>query len=244
MSIVPLANRHEIVWLLRITEGKSVMFIRTSFILTSVIIASLMTGCCCGPCGNMGGGGCVTDCNDCDGVTYGRNPTMASGPLQHLTMLRKSMVCGGGCGEVYYGEWQSTPPDACDPCCGDQFVGGATPCQPFCWQWRPGQLLYGFLSNVYGQRLCEGSGGYFDDCSCGGGVVGGYAAGCDTCGGGEAFDSGFGGGGCATCNSNHAAKPNTRIAAPQTPPTDHRTARANTIRRGIGSLPSSRTRYR
>lgn len=233
------------------------MFVRCSLTLTSLVIAMLMTGCCCGPYGGCGvGGGCVTNCSDCDGVTYGLGARNACGPLQHMNMLRKSLVCGGGCGEVYYGEWQSTPPDGCDPCCGDQFVGGATPCRPFCWQWRPGMLLYGFLNNIYGQRLCSGCGSNFDSCGCGGNFGGGWGSGCG-CDGGYAsssYDSGFGasydggysgGGGCATCDSSVAAQPNTRIASPPQPiRTDHRTARANAIRRGVSSVPSNRTRYR
>ena len=229
------------------------MFIRYSLILTSLVIAVLMTGCCCGPYGGCGygggcgGGGCVTDCNDCSGVTYGRSPLLTCGPLQHLTSLRKSLVCGGGCGEVYYGEWQSTPPDACDPCCNNQFVGGAVPCRPFCWQWRPGMLLYGFLNNVYGQRLCYGCGNNFNACGCSDGYGGSYDVGYS----GEIIDGGYGGG-CSTCSSATVVQPNTRIASPQpntriaSPQpvaTDHRTARANAIRRGVSSS-SNRTRYR
>ncbi|MEM9413610.1 MAG: hypothetical protein AAGA30_21060 [Planctomycetota bacterium] len=185
-----------------------------------IAAALLMGGCCCGPMGSCGPGGCVTDCHDCEG---GGVP-MAYGPLQHLNRMRKSLVCGGGCGEVYYGEWQSTPPDACDPCCDDQFVGGAVPCQPFCW--RPG-AIFGFLTGIYGQRFCEGSGtsagtcgcGVFDN-SCGGGCSSG--CGCDS---GVVSSGNYESGNCATCNSTSASRPSTRIAKPHSMPQSRQTAR-------------------
>ncbi|MCO6454231.1 MAG: hypothetical protein J5I93_02845 [Pirellulaceae bacterium] len=30
--------------------------------------------------------------------------------------IHRSLTCGGGCGEIYWDEWISDPPDACDPC--------------------------------------------------------------------------------------------------------------------------------
>ena len=106
---------------------------------------------CGGPCGSTG-------CHDCDGVGYGER-VIPYRPLDGLRQLRKNIVCGSGCGEVYVGEWISTPPDCSDPCCGDQFVGGATPCRPGCWE--PGLLL----RNLYGGRFCDGALG--DCCDCG-----------------------------------------------------------------------------
>ena len=221
--------------------GMAAMLIRNSLLIGCVIIAAMMTGCCCGPyagCGVGGVGGCVTDCNDCDGAHYRGDRYIAAGPLQHMAMLRKSFVCGGGCGEVYYGEWQSTPPDACDPCCGDQFVGGAVPCQPFCWQWRPGSLLFGFLNNFYGQRLCDVCGNSPATCGCG--FFDNSCGACEESGCGHAQ----GGSDCSTCNSSSAAAPNARIANPKSLQTNHRTARANAIRGGFSSIPSNRTQYR
>ena len=161
----------------------------------SCLAVSLMSVGCCGPIGP----GCniPMGCSDCDG--YGSNNYAPSGPLQGLRNLKRSMVCGSGCGEVYVGEWISTPPDAQDPCCGDQWVGGATKCRPFCW--TPGTLL----NNLYGSRSCSGAESSAP-CGCG------Y----DTCDGGCGFDDiGYadefmdggcssgncGGGGCATCDA-------------------------------------------
>jgi len=112
----------------------------------------------CGSCGPVGlgpvGPGCIdTNCNDCNGGCAA-NQYVARGPLDAIRNARRRMVCGSGCGEAYVGEWISTPPDAVDPCCGDQFVGGATKCRPFCWQ--PGGLLFG-LRGMYGQRFCDGN---------------------------------------------------------------------------------------
>jgi len=114
----------------------------------------------------IGGVGCVSGigpgchtggCYDCDGMA-GR--PIPHGPLDGLRQFKRQLTCGGGgCGEVYAGEWISTPPDAFDPCCGDQFVGGATPCRPFCWQ--PGSLLTSLrLSGRFSDGMAH------DDCGC------------------------------------------------------------------------------
>lgn len=120
---------------------------------------ALMAVGCCGPVGpgcHVGGG-----CTNCDDVGFGR--PIAYGPLDGLRQLRKSMVCGAGCGETYFGEWRSTPPDACDPCCDDEWVGGATPCRPFhLGLWRPGAIA----TTLYGKRFCNDCGEPFDECGC------------------------------------------------------------------------------
>lgn len=112
------------------------------------LAVSFMSVGCCGPRG-IGPGCGVSDCYDCDGVGYGER-IIPQRPLDGLRQMRKNLVCGSGCGEVYYGEWISTPPDCADPCCDDQFVGGAVKCRPGCWQ--PGSLL----RNLYGGRNCSG----------------------------------------------------------------------------------------
>ena len=184
------------------------MFVRFSILATLLVAVVAFSGCCCGPYGSM------AQCNGCnDGFNNVRHrPT---GPLDALMTWRKELVCGSGCGEAYYGEWVSTPPDACDPCCGDQFVGGATPCQPFCWQ--PG-TIFGNLHRLYGSRVCEFCGNAFTDCGCGdqGYLEGncGCGSGCDTgCHkGGQSVGHGHPtSGGCSTCSSKSGSA-NTRIA--------------------------------
>ena len=202
--------------------------IRFSLIL-SCLAVSLMSIGCCGPMGR--GPGCrIPTCSDCDGC--GSN-TIPSGPLDRARQFKRSLVCGSGCGEAYVGEWISTPPDAQDPCCGDQWVGGATACRPFCWQ--PGALL-GQLK-LYGSRFCSGAEssapcGCGDECSgcgCDEVIDGGYV---------DDISGGTGSCGCASCNSNDKINGNMRMAAKVVPATDRMTrsarrldARANQIRR-------------
>jgi hypothetical protein len=68
-----------------------------------------------------------------------------------------------GCGDVYWGEWISDPPDRCDPCdgCGN-WIG------PRCCPPRIFNLLTCSLSSLWGSRFCG------DSC-CG--------QGCSSCGG-------------------------------------------------------------
>ena len=117
------------------------------------IVAISFSG-CCAPVGGFIGPGCATQgCNDCNGGCSSPQ-YIANGPIDAIRNARRRLVCGSGCGEVYVGEWISTPPDAVDPCYGDQFVGGATKCRPFCrsFCWQPGSLLVG----LYGRRTCTG----------------------------------------------------------------------------------------
>lgn len=146
---------------------------RCVLILLSAAISLASVGCCG-----------VNHCNDCDGIGYG-DTVLPQRPFDRLRNLRKGLVCGSGCGEVYVDEWVSTPPDCADPCCGTDFVGGATPCRPNCWQ--PGNVLRRLLGGgMYGGRFCDGDA---SSAPCGCGDVG-----CDDCGysdvvGGEVIES-------------------------------------------------------
>lgn len=151
---------------------------------SAIILAAVSFSGCCAPMGPIGPGCAVPSCSDCSGCGAS-NQYIANGPLDAIRNARRKMVCGSGCGEAYVGEWISTPPDAMDPCCGEQFVGGATKCRPFCWQ--PGNLFRG----MYGQRVCSGdasstpcavSTNFCDRCK-GGGTCGG-SCGAGGCGGG------------------------------------------------------------
>ena len=188
-------------------------------------ICVIATG-CCGPIGC--GVGCNLpgdSCHDCDGC-YSPERPIPHGPIDALRQMKRSLVCGGGCGEVYYGEWTSTPPDAYDPCCGDRFVGGATKCRPFCWQ--PGM----FLGNLYGKRFCEGG----IDCGCDDCAGVGYDdCGCDTCG--DVVDAG---GGCATCDAGSIDAGMTRIAQPRA----HRVSAPMTQQQRLAQQQMQRTAQR
>lgn len=149
------------------------------------LLASGFVGCACSI-----GPGCHTgNCFDCDG-TAGR--PLAHGPLDGLRQMKRQLTCGGGgCGEVYVGEWISTPPNVCDPCCGDRFVGGATPCRPFCWQ--PGSLL---ASLRLSGRFSDGCG--TDNCGCHDGFQDDYFS--HGAVDGPVYHDNVGGDGCATCS--------------------------------------------
>lgn len=159
------------------------------------ILTSGLTGCV----GGIGPGCHHGNCYDCDG-TAGR--PIAYGPLDGLRQMRRQLACGGGgCGEVYVGEWISTPPHVHDPCCGEQFVGGASFCRPFCWQ--PGSILSslrlsGRLSDGCGSGgCCECDGchaGYHDEYFSHGAIDG------------PIFHDGVssGGAGCSTCANSSA----------------------------------------
>lgn len=200
-------------------------------------ICLLATG-CCGPMGcGVGCGAPGDSCYDCDGSSYGARP-IPYGPIDALRNMKRSLVCGGGCGEVYYGEWMSTPPDACDPCDRDQWIGGATKCNPFCWE--PGSLLGG----LYGGRFCSPED--FAACECGGG-------GCDMCYGGDIMiDDGYGvqggydaGCGCATCDTRSmvGANQSTRIAQ-QTMPVQQRMSAEQRQRQMLANQQMQRTAQR
>ncbi|MFK7769101.1 MAG: hypothetical protein AB8B55_17895 [Mariniblastus sp.] len=189
--------------------------VRSSLILMCLAVLSTSIGCCSmGPVGP--GCGATMGCSDCDGL--GSNRAIAGSPLDGLRNFRKSLVCGSGCGEAYIGEWISSPPDTQDPCCNDQWVGGATKCRPFCWQ--PGTILNG----LYGSRFCDGTASS-TSCGCGGGCDGG----CDIASDGY-IDGGVisgggvvgGGAGCSTCDASNLVN-SARVAGRNVPAYDSRT---------------------
>ena len=217
--------------------GYQKMIMRITFTITAILLAGMMSGCCCGPIDSCGGGGC--------GVGGGYGGVVS--PFNGLAQVRKAFICGSGCGESYTDEWCSTPPDACDPCSGGTFVGGATPCVGQCWY--PGKGLLGFAGSVAscaGHKFCQFCNCLASHCTCGayggGGCCGGggcsgggcSGGGCGSvassgCGGrscnsggcgnnvysGGGFNTGgqiiSGGGGCSTCSSNNVSNGN-RIA--------------------------------
>jgi len=177
------------------------------FFILSLVLVSLISVGCCGPMGCGPGCDLPIGCNDCDGLGTAQ---IAGSPMGGLRQLKRQLVCGSGCGESYIGEWTSTPPDAQDPCCNNQWVGGARKCKPFCW--APGTIVGG----LYGGRFCTNEqssascGCEADSCSggsCGGEVItGGYVE--------EGYIDGgvIQGSGCATCDAAAAAGGSTRIA--------------------------------
>lgn len=123
-------------------------------------------GCCCQPlCADpCGGPACGPACNTCfclpkpiiwDGSCNDCGPgpcescADCSGDCGILPLLRRSKVCGKGCGEVYWGEWISDPPDCCDPC--DQCYGVYTGPNDGCCNLGPCQRL---LAALHGYKYC------------------------------------------------------------------------------------------
>lgn len=155
---------------------------------SAIILAAVSFSGCCAPIGPIGPGCAVSGCSDCSGCGA-TTQYIANGPIDALRNARRRIACGAGCGETYVGEWISTPPDAVDPCCGNQFVGGATKCRPFCWQ--PGNLFRG----IYGKRVCSGDASS-TPCACGTNFCDGRC-GIGRCGAGGCGAGGCGAGGCA-----------------------------------------------
>jgi hypothetical protein len=83
----------------------------------------------CGPCDD----GCDPCCNPCStpccGLRHGARPCHDRtyyGPLTFVfSIFGANTWCGSGCGERYWGDFRSCPPDCCDPCdgCGN-YIGG------------------------------------------------------------------------------------------------------------------------
>ena len=148
--------------------------------ITTLVVAN---GCCINRygCGGYYRGGCSeyseNECcgsSCCEATPYrhcGRGSCLSllAAPFRPLVGLMK---CGTGCGEVYWGEWTSDPPDCCDPCdsCGNWVGDGC--CLP-----RLQKLFWG-------RRYRCGSGYEGQSCgcdSCGGSVPHGPGCGCDSC---------------------------------------------------------------
>lgn len=165
------------------------------------LLAFAASGCCCidrpycpTGCGDHVaaeyGGGCESNCHGC---SLG----------QHV---RNQLGGCAGCGDVYWGEWTSDPPDNCDPCDGCGHWIGPRCCPP-----RLFDFLTCSLSDLWGSRCCDTGGGGCE-----------HGSGCSSCGGGDPgpwdgmeFDEG----------AHHSSKPNEPRRAtpiPQNGPTKAR----------------------
>ena len=130
----------------------------------------------CGPvgCGEVGCGdvGCAPDC--CDPCCRPYRPFARLACLADL--FRPITWCGPVCGERYWGDFYSDPPDCSDPCdpCGN-YVGGRPPQWPHC----PNGRFRGFLGLLFGPHTHGGCGSCVE-CANVGCVA--PCGGCDTCG--------------------------------------------------------------
>lgn len=136
----------------------------------------------CSSCGTHSG--CGDHCNNCDGY---------NGPFG---TVRKTLACGSGCGEIYYGDWLSNPPNTCNECDAVGVARGVNAripwlCNPFAfwgYQYRPNGSGYG--NPLRGQLWGYGQyGAHWNTAGCGGV---GCSSGCNDCGSGGGCT-----GGCA-----------------------------------------------
>jgi hypothetical protein len=163
------------------------------WLFASLILAlSVSSGCCCLPnCGGCGscGGCCFPEpivwngcCNEC-GPGPCESCADCCGECGIFPFLNWNKTCGKGCGEIYWGEWYSDPPDCCDPC--DQCHGQWTGPHGYCCLGPCQRILAAF----HGYRYCPPPdcgptcGPLCQKASCG------ATFGCDHCGGA----------GCASC---------------------------------------------
>lgn len=165
------------------------------FTVATCLLATSFTGCVgWGPGGNeqfvgpvrgtmraVVGGGCGSHCNNCDGY----NPPFGS--------VRKTLACGSGCGEIYYGEWLSNPPNGCNECDVRGAAYGhntrlpwlSSPWLPWGVKYRPNGEGYG--NPLRGQHVGVAQyGGYRGTILNRGSLIDGGCATCNDCGGGSA----------------------------------------------------------
>ncbi len=157
--------------------------------------SALLAGGCC--CPDMCGSGCGPGGGKGSLFCRPYEQRMADSNVYECGTCCPTVGCGGGikgwlynqatgckgCGDIYWGEWISDPPDCCDPCdqCGGFTGSGGDCCKPRCLE-RIARLFHGY-------RQCPGECG--DSCGlpllgcrlCGG-------AGCDSCCGDEVFVDG------------------------------------------------------
>lgn len=109
------------------------------------------------------------------------------GSCSHVSHLPNRLVCGSGCGEVYWDEWLSDPPDCEDPCddCGHYVGARSRILAPFAW------------CNLWGMRTSPcGDCGTCDSCT--GASSAGSSCGCEAC---AAPSCGGCDDGCSDCTS-------------------------------------------
>jgi len=139
---------------------------------------------CNGGCGLFTHGGCclcipkpIVWCgyeNECG--PHGCDSCACPSDCGLFSFCHWNKTCGKGCGEVYWGEWVSDPPDCCDPC--DQCFGQWTGPHGYCQLGPLQHLLAALHGYKYCPRPCCGE-------WCGGCCGRRGGAGCAACGGGE-----------------------------------------------------------
>ena len=171
------------------------------FAAIGVCLVALTSGCCGlgGGCGVGGyGGGPVIDagCGGACGAAACGGPGVCHDcrGLKNLLypLISPRLACGAGCGQVYWNEWASDPPDCCDPCGPSGcYVGAQTVCT--------GPPLIVSAIHCVGRGVSDLLGAILGGIGCGPCELL-TCGGCGSCGGGAIIDAGCGGcaGGCDT----------------------------------------------
>lgn len=175
------------------TDSWTTGVLRRGGLWMAVILLGLhATGCCCFDRLYCPSGGCATGfdplldsyedgggCSSCGVASCGSGSCATGacrGALRQTT--KYNLTCGAGCGEVYWGEWLSNPPDECDPC--DNWGGfvGARCCPPRFW-------------DCLCSSFCGMWGGRYAGCgSCGSCGMDMSSGGCSSCGGHDEWAAG------------------------------------------------------
>lgn len=173
-------------------------------IVCALVALGAPAGCCVlgphGACHSCGPQGCGPDpcstccfrwpkpimwCGDCNECGPEGQGCACPADCGLMPALMRDKTCGKGCGEVYWGEWYSDPPDCCDPC--DQCYGQWTGPHGHC---RLGPMQH-LLAALHGFKYCprpccdEGCGGFCTKGSCNACGGASAAGGCATCGHGQ-----------------------------------------------------------
>ncbi len=96
-------------------------------------------GTCGGPISLSGRFADQPTCADCGEMPV--TPATAAAPTG---MIKRALTCGGGCGEIYWGEWINDPPEPCDACNEHGDWMGTRCCPPSGWS--------RLWSGIHGQR--------------------------------------------------------------------------------------------
>ncbi len=131
------------------------------------LIVAAGPGCCVGDQNCRGGSGGIGGFDSGPGDCCGTDPCSRGPRRRPFANLLGMFACNGGCGDVYYDEWVSDPPDCCDPCdnCGNWT--GPRPCRRSIWDCLS---LRGLWGNQYS---CDQYGADCECDSCSGGMKGG-----------------------------------------------------------------------
>ncbi|MFM8252106.1 MAG: hypothetical protein ACKOBW_10970 [Planctomycetota bacterium] len=107
-------------------------------LMIAIVAGCLLTGCCANRPASCARNGFGSDCG-----------TPRGGPI--VQGLNRLLSCGSSCGDVYWDEWLSDPPEACDPCDAYGNWNGHQACGPR----RPLGGFWQALRGCRGNECCD-----------------------------------------------------------------------------------------